>query len=78
MPVRRNKYSNRDELTLDKALNRRGLMRNQYIERIEGENLILRTLLLEAKRFVPADLRDQIEAYFRKPPEEPTGTEHVD
>jgi hypothetical protein len=75
MPAKRNKYSHRDELTMDKALNRKGMMRNQYIERIENENLLLRTLLTEAKRFVPADLRDQIEAYFSKPPEPPTGTQ---
>jgi hypothetical protein len=75
MPAKRNKYSHRDELTMDKALNRKGMMRNQYIERIENENLLLRTLLTEAKRFVPADLRDQIETYFSKPPEPPTGTQ---
>jgi hypothetical protein len=67
-----NKYSaeaNQDgyERAMDKALRKGGMMRNQYIEKIEQENLELRKLLQDVKRFVPAGMQQQIEAYFQKP-----------
>jgi hypothetical protein len=52
---------------MDKALRKRGMMRNQYIEKIEQENLELRKLLQDVKRFAPAGMQQQIEAYFQKP-----------
>jgi hypothetical protein len=67
-----NKYSaeaNQDgyERAMDKALRKRGMMRNQYIEKIEQENLELRKLLQDVKRFAPAGMQWQIEVYFQKP-----------
>lgn len=55
------------ERALDKALRKKGMMRNQYVERIEQENLELRKLLQDLKRFAPADMQKQIESHFQKP-----------